>query len=172
MKKLLLILTVGLIALAGCSSNDVMKGYPKLKGKNHQFVTESYTDIVTNMENKVPGVYYIGFPDCPWCQVLAPELNTILKDHDLKANLINIRSSEFENNEILQERLAEFMKTFTAGAENSKGSVPFIVAISKDGIVDGHLGITPDYNDNIKPLTEAQREYLTARLDYLFQDIK
>lgn len=172
MKKILLILTVGLLFLAGCSSNDVMAGYPKLKGKKHQFVTEAYTDIVTNMENKVPGVYYLGFPDCPWCQALAPELNTILKDHDLTANVINTQDKQFENNAVLQERVSEFMTTFPAGVANSDGKVPFVIVISKDGTIDGHLGLTPDYDNPNAEVTEAQREYLTVRLGYLFENVK
>ena len=172
MKKLLLILTVGLLFLAGCSSNDIMKGYPTLKGKKHQFVTEPYTDIVTKMESKEPGVYYLGFPACPYCQSLTPELNTILKDHDLTASVIDTRDKQFENNTVLQDRIAEFMKTFPAGAANTQGLVPFLVVISKDGTVDGHLGVTPDYEDTRLPLTDAQREFLSVRLGYMFESVK
>ncbi len=39
MKKLLLLLTVGLIFLAGCSKN-IMSEYPQLKTKDHHYVTK------------------------------------------------------------------------------------------------------------------------------------
>lgn len=171
MKRILILLTVALLFLAGCSSN-IMSEYPGLKVKNHNFITKDYTEIMTDMENKVPGVYYFGFPECPYCQALVPHLQPILADHDLKALTVNMRSKEFANNEILQTRFEDFLKTFPAGVNNSAGQVPFTIVISKDGIVDAHLGVTPTFEDPRNPLTEAEIEFLTARLGYLFENVK
>lgn len=171
MKKILLILTVGLMFLAGCSSSNIMTQYPGLKGKSNHFETKKYTEIMDDLENKVNGVYYFGFPDCPWCQTLVPELEPILADHDLMAMTVDTSKPEFAQNEILKNRYTELLATFPAGVE-SGGSVPFIIAIDKDGNIDGHGGISPDYVNPSQPITDAQREYLGARLGYLFESVK
>lgn len=171
MKKLLLLLTVGLIFLAGCSKN-IMSEYPQLKTKDHHYVTKNYSEILTDMENKVPGVYYFGFPKCPWCQVLVPEMENVLSEYDLTAWTVDTSSKEFENNAVLIKRFEDFMKTFPAGVANESGSVPFTIAISKDGVVDAHLGTTPDHDNPRIPLDNNQKEFLTARLEYLFENVK
>ncbi len=171
MKKVLLVLTVGLLFLTACSSNNVMSGYKDLKSNNH-YTTKKYTEIMDDMENKVPGVYYIGFPDCPWCKVLVPELETILAEHDLTALAIDTRNKEFENNETLQKRFKTFLTTFQAGQENESGSVPFITVISNDGIVGGHVGLAPSYDDPNRPLTDDERQFFVSRIEYLLEGLE
>lgn len=170
MKKILLTLSAALIFLSGCSSN-IMSSYTTLTEKNHHYVTKQYTEIMDDLENKVPGVYYFGFPDCPWCKVLVPEFETVLNEYDMTALAVDTRNKQFTNNEILQKRYADFLETFQAG-KDSQGSVPFIVVISKDGIVDGHSGLTPDYRDIKVPLTDEQRTYFQARVGYLLDGLK
>lgn len=162
MKRILLVSITLLLILSGCGSN-IMSGYKNL-GKNHQFETKEYQSIVDDMIEKTPGVYYIGFPDCPWCQALVPHLNQALVEHDLKAQYINVKTPQFENNEALTKQYLEFIKTFEDGKANN-GASPFLIVIDNDGIIKGHSGTAPSHDARKNEMTEAEVEFLNLRLN-------
>ena len=171
MKKLLLVAISFLILITGCaSSNNVMKGYQGIKGKTINFETKNYTEMVNDMIEKKPGVYYLGYPECPWCQSLIPVLNEVLIENDLKAMYLNTSSAEFKDNTLLTERFLKSRESFPAGVEN-EGYVPFVLVIGKDGSLQGHTGTTPDVTDPKKPMTEDQVRFLKTRLSYLFESL-
>lgn len=166
MKKILLFMSAFLILLTACSSNNVMGAY-KIDKNNH-FVTKDAKDIVQDMVDMKPGVYYIGFPECPWCQQLVPVLEDVLAEHDVTATYLNTRTNQFKDNEILQENFKKFRESFADGLQNGEAYVPFVVAIGADGTIAGHTGTYPNADPSID-LTEDQRDFVVKRLTYLVQ---
>lgn len=167
MKKITLLCITLLLVLTGCGQKNIMKDYPDFKVKDHHFETKKYSEIMDDMENKVPGVYYMGFAQCPWCVDLVPHLEEALADHDLKAMYIDSQTPQFKNNPALQEQYSKFIKSFPDGVENA-GSSPFVIVIGKDGSISGHTGTAPSHDARKNEMTENEIAYLRARLDRLF----
>ena len=168
MKRISLLLITLLLVLAGCGQKNIMKEY---KISDHNFETKKFSEIVQDLEDKVPGVYYIGYPECPWCMYLVPHLNDALKEHDLTAMYLNPQEPEFKNNVALAERFNAFRLSFPDGVAN-EGSVPFVIVIAKDGSVQGHSGTAPSHDARTNDMTDMEIEYLQARLDRLLSTLK
>ena len=51
-----------------------------LVGEDNVFVYRSSDEVITLLKHGT-GVVYIGFPECPWCQIYAKYLNEITKEN-------------------------------------------------------------------------------------------
>lgn len=171
MKKLTITMIALLLVLAGCGSKNIMKDYEGFDKKDNHFVTKNYSDMVEDMVNKVPGFYYIGFPDCPWCIDLVPHLEEVLTESNVNAMYMNVRDPQFKNNDALKEQYIAFLKTFADGVANN-GSSPFVFVITEDGSIKGHTGTAPTHDAQTSDMTDTEVEYLKVRLNALVDLIK
>lgn len=166
MKRIFLTLSVLLVLIAGCSqgSDNIMSGYPGFDKEDHHFVTKSASEIIDDLENKVPGAYYLGFSECPWCRVLVPILEEALTETDTTITYLNVRGSDFANSDTLKNRLLAWDGTLDSDSQGG-GSVPFVIVIAPDGSITTHLGTVETQTDPAnQPLTDTQTLYLRSRL--------
>ena len=171
MKKIVLLCVTLLLVLTACGQKNIMKDYPNFKVKDHHFETKKFSEIMDDMENKVPGVYYVGFAQCPWCVALVPHLEDVLADYDLTAIYMDTQDAQFANNDSIKERYEAFLGTFPDGIEN-KGSSPFVFVIDANGSINGHTGTAPTHDARQNEMTDKELDYLNARLERLFDALK
>lgn len=172
MKKIGLIAITLLLILTGCGSKtNVMSSYKDFNVKNNHFESKKYSELVDDMINKVPGIYYVGFADCPWCRDLVPVFEEVLAENDMKAMYLDVYDPQFTNNEALKEKYLEFIKTFDAGIAND-GKSPFTFVIYEDGTIKGHTGTAPNHDALVAEMTEQEVEYLKVRLNGLLEGLK
>lgn len=176
MKKLALLLGVMFIALTGCSSNNnIMSKYPGFeKKKDHHFVAPtSYDAFVTALEEKQEGLYYIGFPTCPWCISVTPILEEALSESNKTMYYLDKHSDKMT--EALEERLTKWDNALsvdlTSGKEHGPQYVPFIVAIDKNGTITTHTGTVEGHQPSERGLTEDEKLYLVARFKRMFEPV-
>lgn len=129
-----------------------------------QFVHESPTDVLGNLENEKPGIYYFGFPTCPWCLELLPVLDSVLAEQHVTAYAVNIRSDGYTSME--KEKLTSFFKKHT---QQQEIAVPFVVAINKEGQVNTHIGTVPEHDATKQKMSEEQVVTLRSELTKMFQ---
>lgn len=170
MKKLMILVLTSLFVLVGCSSNNIMKDYAGLKTEDHHFFADSPEDFIEDLENRVEGVYFMGFSDCPWCKELVPVLDEIASEQGHSIQYLNTRSSGFQNNTTLQNRLQAWIETLPEADQNG-GSVPFTIFIDKDGNVITHLGTVESHNAPTATMTENEMKFLVARLTEKFATV-
>lgn len=59
-----------------------------------QLVKDNQDDVVSRLEAKEQGMYYFGFPTCPWCVELLP----VLDKENYKQTMVKPIQSMFEVN--------------------------------------------------------------------------
>lgn len=160
-KKILVGVLLLVMTLAGCSNSSGnsradMSDYDLLTVKEHHFVNENYDKLLENVTNKVPGIYYFGFADCPWCRELVPVLEEALNDTGTTAYYINVRSNDWS-----LERSQKFDAFNTSLGDDLKTTgFPFVVFIAKDGTISTHIGTLPSHNAYDREMNDNERTYL------------
>lgn len=168
-KTLLLVLLILLLTACSSGTTNIMSGYKGFDKKDHHFTTKDYTDIIDDITSYTPGIYYLGFKECPWCISLVPVFEEVATDQDRTITYLNTRDEAYVNDKKEIERLNSFIATLPKELQND-GKVPFIISISKDKNVMTHLGTAPNHDAPSTEMTESQVSYLKARLVELFKN--
>ncbi|MDN6900194.1 hypothetical protein [Oenococcus sicerae] len=113
-------------------------------------------------EEKKPGIYYFGFPNCPWCVELLPVLNQELKSFHQRALVTNIRAENYSSTDNI--KLEKFFMKYTT---QKRLSVPFVVAIKANGEVETHIATVRHHDANISAMTSRQKTQLSQQLRVL-----
>lgn len=83
--------------------------YTKVSEDN-VFVYKSAEEIIKIMENGT-GVVYLGFPECPWCQIYVKYLNEVAKEVEIEKiyyfNILEDRKNNTEEYKKIVELLKE-----------------------------------------------------------------
>ena len=175
--------------------------YESLNDDNHLFV-EVPTDIVVenmnfaatkDMLENGTGILYFGFPTCPWCRTLLPEMFDSMKQNNIK-NLyyynpkeIRNKFSRDENGELIEEiatneeyayllnKLDSVLPVYTnidTDGSIKRLYVPFIVVLKDGKILDSHLSTLEEQMDVKVPLTDKQKAKLQNLLSEKFAPLK
>ncbi len=122
------------------------------------FVYKTEEEIIEILKNG-SGIVYLGFPECPWCQVYTVYLNEVAKDSGIEKiyylNIKEIRDNNTENYQKIVSLLNNILENDENG--NKRIYVPEVVFIKKGEIIAGDnetstiTGITPnEYWDSEK----------------------
>ncbi|WP_170236408.1 hypothetical protein [Streptococcus hyovaginalis] len=127
-----------------------------------QYFQEEESLVLSRMIAKKQGLYFYGFPECPWCQESVPLLTKVLEDQQTRAYTVNIHSDNY------QEDDARVLEHFYQSHLGKKSvSVPFLVAINSRGQVKTHVGTVEGHNAKESKLTPKQQEKLAEVLSSL-----
>ncbi len=112
--------------------------YPQTP-ENNRFVYVTSQEIVEVFESGT-GLVFLGFPECPWCQVITPILHEAAVAENLdEIYYYNIREDREGNNPVYQqlvEKLEEHLRTDEDGIPRI--FVPDITAV-RDGEIVGRF---------------------------------
>ena len=116
------------------------------------------------MHDLKPGIYYYGFPTCPWCQELLPIYQQTLKNNQTQSYAVNTQKRTFTKYQcrILEQMYAKWTKSDDL-------TVPFIVGTRKDGKVRVHVGTVTGHNAKKRKMTLKQKEMLYRQLNSLIK---
>ena len=110
--------------------------YSKVADDN-RFVYATSEEILSKFSDGT-GVIFLGFPQCPWCQAIAPMLDEAVKAEGIdQIYYLNVRESRANNDETYQTlvgHLKDYLDTDEDG--NPRIFVPDITVI-KDGEIIG-----------------------------------
>ncbi|HEM7699728.1 TPA: transporter [Enterococcus faecalis] len=134
--------------------------YVSYNDETKQFVHTDTSKIMENLVNRQQGIYYFGFPTCPWCLELLPILDKELEKESMNAYAVNTRGDDYTEND--DELLQKFYKKYT-GDESL--SVPFIVAINNKKEVQVHIGTVKNHDATKTKLKRRQKEELSQSLN-------
>jgi predicted bacteriocin transport accessory protein len=136
----------------------------------------SFDDAIALFENKGSGILYFGFPDCPWCQEVVPELASLAKEDNV--NILYVRTRDDDRERLYtdeqKEQIQPYMENYMS--ENDEGVMTLyvpVVAVVKDGeVIAGHVGSIEGHNAKEEELTEEQKEELKEILQSLLDTAK
>ena len=109
--------------------------YPKVTS-GHKFVYAEPAEILDIIDGG-DGVVFLGFPECPWCQQLAPIIQEAAQSENIdKIYYLNIKESRANNDEVYQKlvtKLQDYLPKDDDG--NPRISVPDVTVYRSGQIV-------------------------------------
>lgn len=157
-KRIVLVLSL-LFVLTACSTGNIMKDYKGFDKKDHHFVALNGKEGVENLQNKKTGIYYIGYPECPFCTDMVPVFEEVLTELDQKALYINPQKDFDESTSKLYQ---EFVKSLPESLQSD--GVPFVIVIDEDQTIRTFSPSVKSTSPGNHKLTENQIEYLRIKL--------
>jgi len=167
------------------SLNGIKKGdneYLELDiSSENPMIYATYEDIEQIINNGT-GVIYFGFPECPWCRNVVPQLISVaeevgldkiyyfnaleirdIKSLDENGNIIIEKEGTEEYNKLI-ELLYDYLGEYEGlNDENIKRLYFPTVVFAKDGqIIGSHIGTLDSQTNPYIPLTESQSAELKA----------
>lgn len=127
--------------------------------RTRQLNIKDDSKTLSQMLAKQPGIYYYGFPECPWCQELTPIVTRLLKAHKAQAETVNVHGDTYDS--VDREQLKRF---YQATVKQENVSVPFLVFINSKGEIKTHVGTVEGHNATKAKLTMQQKEQLRSEL--------
>ena len=157
----------GIAFFLGCNPAihfDTAGGTGNYNTKTAQFSQQNATKVLNKMHDLKPGIYYYGFPTCPWCQELLPIYQQTLKNNQTQSYAVNTQKRTFTKYQcrILEQMYAKWTKSDDL-------TVPFIVGTRKDGKVRVHVGTVTGHNAKKRKMTLKQKEMLYRQLNSLIK---
>ena len=142
-------------------------------------------------DSKTSGIFYFGFPTCPWCRNLLPELFAAMQENGLsklyyynpkairdkkvlnESGVVVTEVEAGEEYQYLLERLDEVLPEYE-GLNDPKIKrlyVPFVVVLKDGKIVGHHLSTLDEQTDPAIPLTEKLKHKLRKVLTEQFSSL-
>ena len=146
--------------------------YPRVAADNRFIYARDVA--VLDMLERGTGVVFLGYPQCPWCQRLAPIVDEAAKAERLdKIYYLDIRHAR-ETNDATYKKLVEKLKPHLRTDENGQPRVYVPdVTVLKDGRVVGHfLQETTADGEKATPDTYWTRERRARAVEQLRQMIR
>ena len=140
--------------------------YPETPEDN-RFIYASSEQIIETFESG-DGLVFLGFPECPWCQVITPILDEAAKAENLDEILYyNIREDR-ESNDPVYQQLVEYLEEYLRTDEDGTPRiyVPDISAI-RNGEIVGYFTQPESEEEQVSPDTFWTEERSTQAVDQL-----
>lgn len=112
--------------------------YPEVSDQN-QFIYAT-SDKIKEVLTSGTGVVFLGFPECPWCQQLAPRLDEVAREEGV-SNLyyFNIREARDKNDDTYQQLVSLLSDHLSKDASGEPRIYAPDVTFVKDGQVVGRF---------------------------------
>ncbi len=112
--------------------------YPKVNADN-RFIYATGEQVLGLFENGT-GIVFLGFPQCPWCQQLAPIVDEAAEAEGLeKVYYLNIRDARANNDETYQS-LVGYLENYLDKDENGTPRIYVPdVTVLRDGQIVGRF---------------------------------
>lgn len=149
--------------------------YPNV-AEDNRYVYATSEEII-EIFNSGDGLVFLGFPECPWCQQLAPIVDEAAKAEDLeKIYYLNIREARGANSDSYQaliEKLGEHLEKDDDG--NPRIYVPDVTAVSRGEIVGRFIQEATEDSEQVTPdtyWTSERRERAIEQLRGMISGVK
>lgn len=156
----ILLILIGLISISMFVKNDSQKF--SYRDNTPQFIHEEATKVIQMIDEKKKGIYYFGFPTCPWCIELLPIFNMELKNSHEKSYVVNTRSAGFTD-----ANRKKLRKIYSHYSKNTDLEVPLIFSVNRIGNLKIHVGTVKGHDAKTNSLSGSQKLELENKLDEL-----
>ena len=174
----LCILMLTIKMLGEKNRTNIMEYYPRLTDVDNVFEEISADEVLELFENRADCVIVFGFPACPWCQQLIPEVNLVAKKSmimkvyyvDIKDMRDNLESPDHPKYLIIKEKLSDALDK-----EKDRLNAPTTVVLKGGNLIAYHLDTVPSHtieNGILPDMTDEQKQELRNILKELMKKIR
>lgn len=144
--------------------------------EDNRFVYAKPAEVIEITE-RGDGVVFLGFPECPWCQQLAPIVDEAANAEGLeKIYYLNIREARANNDETYQKlvnKLSDYLQKDDDG--NPRIYVPDVTVFRQGDIVGRFEQESADEGEQVTPdtfWTSERRNRAIAQLREMFSKVR
>ena len=145
-----------------------MSGYENFMDSDHAFVSTTFDEALTAMEEKKTFVLYVGFATCPWCLEAMPLLNEAAKEAGASVSYINVRPDNTKESDLRVSDNPDYVRFVDVMSEvlstNDEGEkhlyVPFVFFIKNGEVAAWHEDTFPEHDAHERTMTEEESERL------------
>lgn len=157
------------------TSGSEISGYPSLEGEETAFVKKTFSDVFDSIEQKENKLYYIGFPQCEWCQSMVAILNQAAMEAGKEIEYVPLYDEQGNQLYEMEER-----EEFVAYAEghlrtDDEGEPtlysPYVFVLRDGEIVSSHVGTLEDHELE-EGMTSEQEEELLNIYKAMFEEVE
>lgn len=191
MRRFVSLICVLLVALWGCnvkeSTNELnvctiecedadMSEYTTLEGIEHAFLSVTYEEVLEYLQKEdFTGIFYFGYPACPWCEEAVVEMNDAAKQLNLEIYYANKKSDFNVKHPEMEEKIEQILNASIPLMEDEEGKphlyVPEVVVIKDGKIIGHHSGTLEGHDAHERTMEESEKEQLEEIYLTLFQEI-
>lgn len=192
MRRFMSLVCVLLFALWGCSTKENventnicgfecseadMSEYTTLEGVEHVFLDVTYEETLEYLKMEdFTGIFYFGYPACPWCEEAVVEMNDAAKSLNLEIYNVNKKSDFNVIHPEMEEEIALYLNSYIELQEDEDGNphlyVPEVVIVKDGKVIDHHRGTLEAHDAHERTMNESEKEELEEIYLNLFQKIK
>ena len=173
-KFIIVILLFGL--LTACKEDTIMLDYPGLIDKKHIFEEINVDELLNKINNEETFLAILGFPECPWCRAIMPELNETGKEMGLKkiyyVNILKMREeTSIDHAKYLE--LKEYLD-ICVDKENDRVNAPTTFSVKKGVLMDYNLDTVSSHvkvDNELPSLTDEQKVELKEILKRIIKSM-
>lgn len=162
----------------GCGFGEKadMSGYENFDTKNSMFEESDMAHLLTAIKEKKSGIFYLGYPKCPWCIEAIPVLNDIAKKHNQSIAYVRTRDddSELIYTPDQKKELISYASTYMNLDDEGEYQiyVPFVLVIKDGKVVAGHVGTVDGHDAHERKMNEQEKKDLQSIYEDMFQKLK
>lgn len=146
--------------------NADMSGYEGLDAKNTQFEESDMDTVLKTFDEKKDGIFYFGYPGCPWCVEAVPVLNEQAKEAGVKIQYIQTRDAEKKlmYTEQQKAKLVPLVEQYLNKDDdgNYQIYVPFVLIVKNGVAKSGHIGTVDGHDAHERVMTDDEKTQLIA----------
>lgn len=162
----------------GCSFGEKadMSGYEDFDTKNNMFEESDMAHLLNAIKTKKSGIFYLGYPKCPWCIEAILLLNDIAKKYDQSIAYVRTRDddSELIYTPEQKKELISYASTYMNKDEEGEYQiyVPFVIVIKEGKVVSGHIGTVDGHNAHERKMKDQEKKDLQDIYTEMFEQLK
>lgn len=146
-----------------CTTGEVadMSGYEGIDAENNQFIEITMAEAIQKIELNNSGIFYIGYPACPWCVEAVPIMDRAAKESKQHIYYVNKKaeSSTEEDIKKMESLLSDFLN------EDKETGLPKLyvpqVYVLEDGkIVSEHKNTVEGHDARERVMSETEQQQL------------
>lgn len=165
-----------ILTINSCDKEDqIMENYPGITDELHIIKELSLKELVEKVSNQETFVVVLGFPECPWCQALMPEVNTVGKELNFESiyycNIKDARDNSESKDKIYYLALYEYFIEIV-DKEKLRINAPTTLKITNGDLSAYHVDTVSTHQINeagiLPALSNEQKEELHNILKEIF----
>lgn len=157
----------------GFGTEADMSAYEGFDHANSMFEESDMTHLINTIKRKETGIFYLGYPSCPWCVEALPVLNEVAKASNQHIAYVRTRDEKKElmyteeQKKTLIDAASTYMQKDDEG--NYQVYVPFFVVVKDGVVVDGHVGTVDGHDAHERVMTEEEKSQLKEIFEKMLQ---
>lgn len=130
-------------------------------------------DEIMDAINHETGIFYFGFPTCPWCRNIVEPLLKVAKEQNVKIYYMNPREVRAENSLVYQQLLKKLSGNLQKN-ENGEETlyVPDVYFVKNGKIIGHHMGTVESQTNPYQKINKSEQKELENLYTNLVKKIK